>query len=81
VKKIPTQFEDYGYVFKLLGRTKNIAIYEQSKKGEVYAYEVHIVRHPTKMREELPSASKFGTYGWSFYTLPAALKKAKELGG
>ena len=85
-------FKKYDYDFNLIKRVGNIAIYTQSKKGKIYAYEVHKIRiqkeHEIminnqkalfKEMELLASAEYFGIYGWSFTNIQAALDKMGEL--
>ncbi len=45
MRTIPKTFKKYGFLFKMVHRNKNIALYSQeNKEGVVRAYEVHKVR-------------------------------------
>jgi len=57
MKKIPETFKKYGYDFKLLKRLGGIALYEQSSKGVVYAYEVHKVRKMAMLYSKFTNAA------------------------
>jgi len=94
MEKIPNEFRKYRYDFKMLKREGCIALYSQSKKGEVLSFEVHKIRvYPQlstdfgqsggKMktypeREVLASKGEFGKYGWSYQTYEYALKNFNE---
>lgn len=81
-------FNRDGFTFRQLRRIGNVAIYEQTKKGQSPAYEVVILR----MREariafgmelpeceHYPSSEEWGTYGWTYRSLSEAERKFKEL--
>lgn len=92
MKTIPETFKKYSYDFKLLKRTGDVAMYEQSKivspELTVSQYEVHIVQISKECvfkkqyypeRERLATAGEFGYFGWSYQKYENAIKKFNEL--
>lgn len=74
----PIIFTGYGYTFKLLKISRNIALYEQSKNGRVFAYEVHILKRQGTLSSPR-SKSDGGYYLWSYEHRENAEKKFEEL--
>jgi len=44
MKRIPAEFNKNGYHFRLVRGEGTVAIYEQSKAGNIFGYEVHKTR-------------------------------------
>ena len=76
--------------YNQIKRFGDYAIYERSRDGKVYDYEVIHVTVAKQGKqvfntvvdedtEEYPSASKFGKHGWGYPTLAAAEAKFNEL--
>lgn len=85
---LPEQYRKNSYDFKLVERNGDVAIYEQREPldNRFLCYEVFIVQKqkasvlPNGMqiheKEVSPSASQWGTLGYSCWTLDAAKEKA-----
>ena len=87
-KPLKESFAKYGFDFKMIKRTKKKAIFEQSIKDKVFAYEVILVsRHNgfslagnyIEPSETYPSTSEWGVKGFTYKTLEEAELKYKEL--
>jgi hypothetical protein len=87
-KPLKESFSKYGFDFKMIKRTKKKAIFEQSVKDKVFAYETILVsRHNgfslagnyIEPSETYPSSSEWGTKGFTYKTLEEAEEKYKEL--
>ena len=72
---IPTTYNKHGYTFTLFRREGSVAVYEQTKNGKLYAFEVVKIRpgRPYTIRgvsypaaELLPSDREWGAYGKTF---------------
>jgi hypothetical protein len=75
MKTIPSVYGKNGYAYNLLCRLKNVAIYEQKKKGKLFAYEVVKIRirkggvqfgKEAEAAEYLPSNEDWGTHGKTY---------------
>lgn len=73
-----TGFKAYGYDFNLLRIDDNIALYEQVARGQVFGYEVHVLRQEGVLWCPR-SKSEFGRYAWCFRQRERAEKKYNEL--
>jgi len=87
-KPLKESFYKNGFDFKMIKRTKKKAIFEQSIKNKVYAYETILVsRHNgfslgdayIEPSETYPSTSEWGVKGFTFKTLEEAEEKYKTL--
>jgi hypothetical protein len=92
---IPVTFKKYGYQYKLLKKTKKVALYERYKhikdpKGrfqKVVTYEVHLIRvkkitgpnGKSKRIEFLAKESQFGSRAWACTSIDNAMRRYKEL--
>ena len=88
MKHIKNELIIKGFTYKLLKRASNIALFEQSKNGDVYGYEVHKIRVSPKREirgiilekgERLASDEDFGRYGWSYQIKDNAMNKYDAL--
>lgn len=90
MKRIREKFRSHGYDFQLLFRTEKIALYRKYRDNpdtgkQLNFFEVHLIRvrngnfNSEEHKEELASASQFGTRGWSFFDLGKAMEKFEEL--
>jgi hypothetical protein len=88
---LPLRFTKNGFLYWRVCRTDKAAIYEQKEveTGRVW-FEVWKIRargsftlngrqYPAMERE--PGAASWGTYGWTFYTMPDARKRYDLLNG
>lgn len=87
-KPLKETFAKYGFDFKMVKRTKKKAIFEQSKRNKVFAYEVILISKHNgfsladvyiEPSETYPSTSEWGTKGFTFKTLEEAEEKYREL--
>jgi hypothetical protein len=87
-KPLKESFYKNGFDFKMIKRTKKKAIFEQSIKNKVYAYETILVsRHNgfslgdayIEPSETYPSTSEWGVKGFTFKTIEEAEEKYKML--
>ncbi len=85
---LPETYKEYTYDFKVLKRIDDVVIAEQSSEGKVVGYEVYKVQKaPPKeiygkhypAKEMSPSASQWGVYGFTVFTLEDAEKKMQLL--
>ncbi len=91
---IPDAFTKPGYAYRLIERTGDTAIYEQTHRetGRVVAYEAMVIQRIAKdtilpggvFRAEgsefLPSSEKWGVAGWTTRTLAKARLYVSEKG-
>lgn len=74
-----------GFDYFLLEETRNYALIRvMNRKGDPRGFEVWKIRTPrgkyqNKYGLRFPSNEDFGTYGWSYQTLPTATEKYKKL--
>ena len=94
LQRIPETFKKHGFVYNLIKREKNIALYKQcNKDGSLSSYEVHKVRFKKSGSRKLPDGQvleypdmeilagdeDFGMYGWAFMKLENAEKRYAQL--
>lgn len=88
---LPIRFEKNGFLYWQICRTDKAAIYEQSMgDGRGVFYEVwQIRRRPAQVMkgqhypptERGPGTQDWGSYGWTYYTLPEAKKRYDLING
>jgi len=85
-RPLKEEFTKNGFVYKLVIRRNDKAIFEQTKKGRVFAYEVVIIsRHDgytlggvrIEPAETYPSGSEWGVKGFTCTTLERAQERFK----
>jgi hypothetical protein len=90
LKKLPTEFDKFGYHFTLVERTDTKAIYAQGFNGRILAFEIIKVevvpeKHNTLFNkvepahEVYPRSSKWGEKGWTICDREKAMKKYHSL--
>lgn len=88
LKRLPLELSREGFRFRQVKRVGDLAIYEQTKGGALYTFEV--VRVTTSkpnprskegfdLVEVYPIAPYWGVLGWSFMTLAGAEAKFEAL--
>ena len=87
-KLLKEEITKEGFTLKQLKRKKNKAIYEQSKDGRIFSYEVIVISchegytiagnfiEPSEM---YPCSSQWGVKGFTYKNLEDAEKKYKTL--
>lgn len=94
-KILPNNFVKTGFVFHLIQRKGDVAIYKKKKEDyEKFNYEVIKIRRHDAMvigknkdgqdimvekSEQYPCSTEWGQYGWTYLTLDAARTKFLEL--
>jgi hypothetical protein len=87
---VATVFGHSGFKLTQLKRASSIAIYKQTKRKQSVAFEVVIIRKAeawTAFGKEFPATEYYpankdwGTYGFTYRTIEAALAKFVELTG
>jgi hypothetical protein len=87
-KPLKEEISKDGFLFKQLKRKKNKAIYEQSKDGKIFAYEVIVIGchegysiagNYIEPSEMYPSSTQWGIKGFTYTNLEDAEKKYKTL--
>lgn len=87
-KLLKEEISKDGFLLKQLKRKKNKAIYEQTRDGRIFSYEVIVIaRHEgysiagnfIEPSEMYPSTSQWGVKGFTFSKLEDAEKKYKTL--
>ena len=89
ITAVPLLFRKNGYQYEQIFRQGNVAIYMQKNlQGKSTYYEVWVIRvQETRTimdailprREKPPGNEDWGKFGFSFYTVPGAQKKAEQL--
>ena len=89
MKSLPADFIYNRFVFRLLKRAGDVALFEKRKASHSQeSFEVVIVlRHPAEKicgreypeRESLPPAEAWGTLGWTYAELADANRKFRAL--
>lgn len=90
LKKIPVEFDKFGYHFEQVERTETKAIYVQTYAGRTLAFEIVRIRirqggfntlfnkqEPT--REVYPGSEEWGERGWTVCDKDEAQKKYHSL--
>lgn len=80
----PARFKKWGYEHVQLMRHANTALYEQTLEAMPVCWNIVKIRTgrdtaSEKTREYYPAASKWGIYGWTYYTRAAAEARFKEI--
>jgi hypothetical protein len=89
---LPIRFEKNGFLYWQICRTDKAAIYEQSMQtdGRRVFYEVWQIRirpaytfkgRSYPVSERPPGTQNWGRYGWTYYTLPEAMKRYQFING
>lgn len=86
---LPKIIKKRGFTYNLVTRQGDVALYEQMLEDTLVGYEVILVQKNTQERilggviyppsEYYPSDNSWGVKGFSFYTLPKAQAKFKEI--
>jgi hypothetical protein len=88
MKTIPEVYRKNGYDYKLISRSDNVAIYEQTDNGKFIGYEVCRIKIALAglvfgkwqdVREILPSSSEWGRNAYTVFTIEKAHIRASEL--
>lgn len=89
ITPVPLTFRKNGFQYDQVFRAGNIAIYMQRDlQGKSTYYEVWVIRispattigeYVFARKERAPGNEDWGKYGFSFYTLQGAQKKAEQL--
>lgn len=88
---LPIRFQRDGFLYWQVCRTDKAAIYEQRMPdGRAVFYEVWAIRYRKPctlhgkdypLSERAPGTGDWGAYGWTYYSLPQALKRYDLLNG
>lgn len=85
-----TKFKKNGFIYSLVKRDGDVAMFSMEKYGHIIAYEVVVIQQyqewtvagiTIQAHEGLPSTSMFGTHGWAYShkDKESAENKYKEL--
>lgn len=86
---LPKTVKKRGFTYNLVTRQGDVALYEQRLNQTLVGYEVILVQKHTEDRtiggvtyppsEVYPSDNTWGAKGFSFYTLPRAQAKFRQI--
>ena len=88
IKKLETEFKKFGFIYRQIKRSGNVAIFEQVKDDRILAYEVVVIRahegyeiagNKMEPSEFMPRSEDWGTFGWTLTNESDAHKRFNEV--